>query len=137
MTVIGKFKYLTSEACNEVLERPKYIFCFICLLVSRLIAVLFSVYLQLWVMSFQQSGVLASKEESDAIYMRVVTGALVSILVVAPVFGFVSDKADPRIIVPSSFFVRGVISFMFQYIDNPNDWHAYMLCVTMIVVSVV
>ena len=113
MTVIGKFKYLTSEALNEVLERPKYIFCFVCLLVSRLIAVLFSVYLQLWVMSFQQSGVLASKEESDAIYMRVVTGALVSILVVAPVFGFVSDKADPRIIVPSSFFVRGVIAFMF------------------------
>ena len=80
---------------------------------------------------------LASKQESDAIYMRVVTGALISILVVAPVFGFVSDKADPRVIVPSSFFVRGVIAFMFQYIDNPNDWHSYVLCVTMIVVSVV
>ena len=52
MTVLVKFKYLTSEAGKEVWERPKYIFCFICLLVSRLIAVLFSVYLQLWVMSF-------------------------------------------------------------------------------------
>ena len=104
---------------------------------SRLIAVLFSVYLQLWIMSFQKSGVLSSTEESDAIYMKVVAGALISILVVAPFFGIVSDNADPRVIVPSTFFVRGIIAFTFQYIENPKDWHAYVLCVTMIVVSVV
>ena len=136
-SVVSKFKRLTDEAWKEVKTRPKYLFCFICLLVSRLIAVLFSVYLQLWIMSFEKSGVLSSKEESDSIYMRVVTGALISILVVAPVFGIVSDKSDPRVIVPTSFFVRGLIAFMFQYVDNPKDWHAYVLCVTMIVVSVV
>ena len=124
-----KFRFLTSKSWQEIKQRPKYFFCFICLLVSRLIAVLFSVYLQLWIMSFQKSGVLSSTEESDAIYMKVVAGALI--------FGFVSDNADPRVIVPSTFFVRGIIAFTFQYIDNPKDWHAYVLCVTMIVVSVV
>ena len=69
--------------------------------------------------------------------MRVVTGALISVLIVAPAFGFISDKADPRVIVPASFFVRGAIAFNFQYIDNPKDWHAYILCVTMIVISVI
>ena len=132
-----KFKFLSSKCWEEMKEKPKYFFCFICLFVTRLITVLFSVYLQLWVISFQKSGVLSSTEESDKIYMQVIAGALFSILLVAPVFGFVSDKADPRVIMPSTFFVRGVITFLFSYIDNPNNWHAYFICVTMIVLSVI
>ena len=110
---MGKFRRLTAECWEEIKLKKKYMFCFVCLLVSRLIVVLFSVYLQLWVMSFQQTGVLSSKEEADGIYMRVMTGALISIMVVAPIFGFVSDKSDPRIIVPASFFTRGLIAFSF------------------------
>ena len=106
-------------------------------MVSRLMSVLFSVYLQLWVMSFEKSGVLSSKEESDAIYMRVVSGALIAILFVAPIFGFMSDKSDPRVIVPASFLIRGLVSVSFGFITDPRDWHAYALCILMIVVSII
>ena len=49
---MADFRSLTNEAWEDIKLMKKYLFCFICLLVSRLIVVLFSVYLQLWVMSF-------------------------------------------------------------------------------------
>ena len=64
-------------------------------------------------MSFEKSGVLATTKDADDIYMRIISGALLSVLIVAPLFGFVSDKADPRVIIPFVFFVRGLISFAF------------------------
>ena len=137
ITFWERFRSLTKEAWHECKTKPKYIFCFICLMVSRLMSVLFSVYLQLWVMSFEKSGVLSSKEESDAIYMRVVSGALIAILIVAPIFGFMSDKSDPRVIVPASFLIRGLVSVSFGFINDPRDWHAYALCILMIVVSII
>lgn len=56
-----RFKKLWSEAMEEIYERPKYIFVFVCLIVSRLMNILFAVYIQLWVMSFQKTGVFATK----------------------------------------------------------------------------
>ena len=41
----AKFKSLSKSAWHECKRRPKYIFCFICLLVSRLMNVLFAVYI--------------------------------------------------------------------------------------------
>ena len=84
-----------------------------CLLGSRLIVVLFSVYLQLWNISYEESGVLASKKESDSIYMTVVTISIFCIAIVAPLFGFISDRADPRVLVPASFALRGICGVSF------------------------
>lgn len=137
MTFWEKFRSLSEEAWNEVKSRPKYTFCFICLLVTRLVSVLFSVYMQLWVMSFVKSGVISSEEEGDRIYMTIVGFAMAATLVVAPAFGLLSDKADPRVIVPTSFFLRGMIAFSFRFIDDPTELHAYILSITMIVVSVI
>lgn len=44
-------------------------------MVSRLITILFSVYMQLWVISFEKKGVLASKDVSDAIYRNIIIGS--------------------------------------------------------------
>jgi len=40
-----RVKKLTAEAFEEIKERPKYIFVFVCLIVSRLMNVLFAVYI--------------------------------------------------------------------------------------------
>jgi len=80
---------------------------------SRLIVVLFSVYLQLWIISYEESGVLKSKSESDAIYMYTVTVSIICIIIVAPAFGFISDRADPRILVPASFALRGLCAISY------------------------
>ena len=120
--VWSKVKNLTLVAKQECQRNPKYLFCFICLFVSRLIGVLFSVYLQLWVMNFYKTGVIATKEQSDSLYMSIILGSLVTIAIIAPIFGFVSDKADQRIIVPASFLVRGIVAACFCQITNPYSW---------------
>ena len=92
--VWSKVKNLTLVAKHECRRDPKYLYVFMCLFVSRLIGVLFSVYLQLWVMNFFKTGVIATKEQSDQLYMSIILGSLVTIVFVAPIFGFISDKAD-------------------------------------------
>ena len=104
---------------------------------SRLIVVLFSVYLQLWIISYEESGVLKSKSESDAIYMYTVTVSIICIIIVAPAFGFISDRADPRILVPASFALRGLCAISYQFVMDPKAWYSYILCILTIVVSVV
>ena len=122
---------------DECTRKPKYIFCFICLLVSRLVSVLFSVYMQLWILSFEQSGLLASKGEADAVYMRVVVGAQIAVALTIPLFGFLADKADVRVLIPSTFLVRGLIALSFRFITDPRDFHSYVLSILMVVVSII
>ena len=69
--------------------------------------------------------------------MNVVSGALVATLIFGPIFGYISDRVDARVIVPSSFFVRGLIAFSFRYIDDPSKVSAYILAVLLILVSVI
>ena len=133
----SKIKYLTKQLVEECQRKPKYIFCFICLLVSRLISVLFSVYMQLWILSFEKSGLLASKHEADSIYLRVVVGAQIAVALTIPIFGFLADKADVRVLIPATFLVRGLIALSFRFISNPNDFHSYALCILMVVVSII
>jgi len=40
-----RFTRLTREVIHEIREKPKYIFCFVCLMVSRLMNILFAVYI--------------------------------------------------------------------------------------------
>ena len=61
LSVVSQVNSLCKQVWQECQRKPKYIFCFVCLIVSRLMNVLFAVYIQLWVMSFKETGVLASK----------------------------------------------------------------------------
>ena len=108
-----------------------------CLLVSRLVWVLFSVYLQLWIMSFVENGVLASKADSERIYMLVVVTSLVCTAVTSPIFGIFADTAGPRVIVPVSFLLRGFIAACFAFIERPDEIHSFILCILLIVVSII
>ena len=117
------------------MKRPKYIFCFVCLIVSRLISVLFSVYMQLWIMSFWQLGTLSDKEESDAIYRNVIIASQVVTLLTVPAFGYYSDRLDSRVIVPFSFLVRGLVAASFYFITDPRTAYGYIACITIIVLS--
>ena len=123
--------------CNEIREKPKYVFVFVCLMVSRLMNILFAIYIQLWVMSFLKAGVLETKEESDKTYRNIVIWMQVATLITMPIFGYYSDKADPRIIIPFSFLARGLTALCFRSIEHPQQWEAYVLAVTLTVTSVI
>ena len=88
-------------------------------------------------MNFWKTGVIATKEQSDSLYMNIILGSLVTIAFIAPIFGFISDKADQRIVVPASFLIRGIVAACFCHIKNPYDWHAYILCILMVNVSII
>ena len=134
-TTWEKFKRLTSEAWQECKTQPKLLYCFFCLLSSRLITVLFSVYLQLWIMSFKESGVIESTELADRTYMRITALAVVGLVFFAPLYGLYSDVADPRKVIPISFLIRGLLAACFKFIQDPNTWQGYLLGVSIIIVS--
>lgn len=104
---------------------------------SRLIVVLFSVYMQLWIISFQESGVLVSKEETDSIYLWTITLSIFCIIIVGPTYGFFSDQIDPRKLIPISFFFRGIFAIGFRFVDDPKLWYSYVLCIATICISIV
>ena len=126
---------ITQEVWNECVQKPKYIFCFICFMVSRLISILFSVTIQLWIMSFQKSGVLATNEDSDLIYRNVIILSQGITLLTIPIFGFYSDRIDPRVIIPITFLIRGCIAASFKCIEDPRHWYGYTANVLIIIVS--
>lgn len=132
-----RVKRQTSIVLVELRERQKYYFCFVSLLVSRLMNVLFAVYVQLWVMSFHKAGILESKRESDIIYRNIVIGTQVVTLVSIPLFGYFSDKANPRIVIPIAFIVRGSVAACFKFVEDPSGWYSYLLCVSLVVSSLI
>lgn len=97
--------------------------------------VLFAVYIQLWVISFQKTGVLESKEESDAIYRNIIIGSSVATIIALPFFGYMADKADARVIVPMAFLVRGLVAALFRFIESPKEWQGFMLCIFLVITS--
>ena len=88
-------------------------------------------------MSFKESGIISTTEESDQIYTRVIVGALLSISIIVPIFGYVSDKADPRLIISFTFIMRCFIAASFRFIEDPRNLVSYLLCVLLITISVV
>ena len=134
---VNRMLTLTKEVMLEIRQKPKYIFVFICSMVSRLMNILFAVYVQLWVMSFQKSGVLASKEQSDKTYRDIVIWMQIATLTAMPIFGYYSDKGDPRIMIPLTFLARGTVACSFRFIDDPQTVEARLLAVCLTVTSII
>lgn len=137
MTFWGKLALLSRDTWNECKNRPKYPFTFICLVGTRLISILFSVYMQLWIMSFVETGVLETKSDSEAIYMKVMAISMVTLAIVGPVFGYMSNSIDSRVLIPISFLSRAICAISFRFIEDPSEWPAMVLCVLISVVSTV
>jgi len=93
--------------------------------------------MQLWIISFEKSGILSSKEESDAIYRKIVIIGVIVVLITMPLYGLLVDKADLRVIIPVTFLGRGLCAGSFYFITNPEMWQSYTLCIVTIMISVV
>ena len=61
MTLWQKVKYITGRIYTTIANDSKYIFCFVAVLMTSLVAVLYSIYLILWITSFVITGVLESE----------------------------------------------------------------------------
>ena len=98
--------------------------------------VLFAVYIQLWVLSFEKTGIIGSKEEADAVYRNLVILAVGSTVVCLPLAGHVCDKVDLRYLIPFTFLARGIIAVSFRFLEDPSVWQSYFLCTAIVLASI-
>lgn len=74
---------------------------------------LFSTYLILWIQRFAETGVIESRDEGKAIYVKVMVVSAGLSAVVFPVFGKLCDTFDPSTMMPLAFLVRCFLTFLF------------------------
>ena len=125
MEKFDKIRYLTGRVCTVIRSDVKYLFCFVAVMMTSLVQVLYSIYLVLWIDSFVHSGALESDSQAKKIYSALLTAAAISAMIVVPIFGKYADKIPPSIIIPLVFFIRSATAFQVQKIDDPNgNWFA-------------
>ena len=78
--------------------------------ITRLLSVLFSLYLILWIQSFAATGVIESRDEGKVIYMNMMIISVVLSAFIFPFVGKLCDIYDERIIVPYAFLTRFVFT---------------------------
>ena len=79
---------------EEVNKDAKYVLCFAAVTVVKLVQVLYSVYLVLWIASFIQEGVLENDAEAKTIYKNVLTIMVFSALIAIPLIGKLADMVS-------------------------------------------
>jgi len=87
MTFCEKFKYLSARLWEVTTTEVKYILCFFCAMVIRLIGVLYSIYLLLWFNSFIEKGEFADENGALNAYRKIVMAAMVCTLLLLPIIG--------------------------------------------------
>jgi hypothetical protein len=113
----------------------KYMLCFLAVLVSRPISVLFTVYCLMWIVSFVDSGVIADDYEAQKIYQRITLISMLGTAVFLPMVGYVSDRLGAHITVPASFIGRACVLTSFLHIKNPDSIFSYIMCSLIVITS--
>ena len=129
--------YLTSRVHELVISDIKFSLCFLGVMVSKLVTILYSIYLMLWMTSFVENGVIESDERVKTLYSEVLTGAMVGTLVAMPLFGKIADTAPIAVFLPIAFLMRGAIAYQFQFISEPESSTAMVLSMLIIVASAI
>lgn len=117
------------------LSDVKYAFCFLAITVSRPVAVLFTVYCLMWIVSFVDSGVVENDQDAQKIYQKITLIALVGVAFFLPLVGYISDKYGPHITIPLSFVLRAVVLTSFLGIKEPDSVFSYAMCSLIIISS--
>ena len=120
LSIWGKIVELTLIVNNEIWHNPILLILMFGATITRLLSVLFSTYLLLWIQTFAKpipefndGNALITRDEGKTIYQNV---SVISVLVSAFVFPFVGticDTYSPRIIIPFSFVFRAIMTVLF------------------------
>lgn len=111
--------------------------------VTRLLAVLFSTYLILWInihfivtsdMSPEEAKVNSDKAKD--IYIRIMVASALICIFVLPVFGKLCDVVDPRKIMPFAFLARCATTYFFYLLQSPESYKTFVVCVAMVIATI-
>ena len=123
---------ILKSAWAECRGDSKYIICFFGVSILKLIAVLFSNFLVLWLTSFADEG-LITEARSKELYQRLILTSVAFSILLAPLFGSISDRLPSRIVIPVAFTIRGICGYSFLFMDNPESLFSIVFIVVLIV----
>ena len=119
--------------CSDI----KYPLCFISALVIRLVTVLFSVFMILWLSSFIQSGHFANQTQVLQTYRKIIVMSMILTGVLLPIIGHLADSTPSRIIIPLAFLTRCIAAFLFVTIQVPDTFLSYLSCSILILATTI
>lgn len=132
---LTQIKQLSKTIWNCCTNDVRYIVAFMAVLVSRPVSMLFSVYCLMWIVSFVDSGEVASDLEAQRIFQKITLIAMLGTSVALPMLGHASDKLGAHLTVPLAFAMRAVVLTSFLFIRSPDTFAAYLLCSLTIITS--
>lgn len=121
---------------------PVLFMCIIGGTITKLISVLFSTYLILWIQTFVTGSngspkILGSKEQGKTIYSNIMVIATLISAFVLPLVGKLCDTYTPKITIPFAFVFRAVTTIFFAYVENPQSMGSLGICISMIIATIV
>ena len=136
-TFSDKVKKITLAVHKNLNEKPILLICIIGASITRLLAVLFSTYLILWIQKYADEGIIESSNVGKEIYMEIMLISVGFSTILFPFIGYICDKMDPAKIVPGAFLMRCASTCMFCMLDRPDTFEAYLVCVLMIIATII
>lgn len=126
----------------ELKSNPLLVVLMVGASITKLLAVLFSIYLLLWIQTFSESkgssgGPLITKQEGKTIYQNIM---VISVLVSGFVFPFVGgicDHFSPKYVIPFAFLFRATTCAAFQFVEKPNSYESLISCIAMIIATII
>ena len=123
-----KVAELTGIVRNQLKKKPILYVVILGAAITRLLAVLFSTYLILWInvnMMADDMSEAEKKEKSSAaksIYINIMVASALICVFVLPIIGKVCDVIDPRKIMPFAFMARCGTTYMFWLLTSPESF---------------
>ena len=137
MSKRDRIMHITSQVVKLVKSDIKYPLCFLGVMVTKLVTILYSIYLMLWMTSFIESGKIESEERVKTLYSEVLTGAMIGTLFALPIIGKIADTAPIGLFLPGAFLLRGAIASQFKNISEPESTLSIILSMLIIIASAI
>jgi predicted MFS family arabinose efflux permease len=104
-------------------------------MIMRLVGILFSTYMLLWIQSFVNTGYLEAEDDALRIFRKVMMISMVGNLVVLPLVGWLSDTVRSAILIPFAYALRFVACMAFTHLEVPDSTSAYISCTFLILAT--
>ena len=126
----------------ELLDNPLIFMCMVGGTVVKLLSVLFSTYLILWIQTFVEGThgnpkLLANKEQGKTIYLNMMVVSVLISAFILPFVGTMVDRVSPKISIPFAFFFRAIVTAFFTMVNDPSSPEAFIVCIMLIVGSII
>lgn len=132
-SIKGKLYKFTDLVKEQLNDQPILLVCLIGSGITKLVSVLFSTYLILWIQSFDT---LVDKEYSKNIYFNMMVISVLISTMILPLIAKHIDNSPAIKVVPYTFIARCVFTILFSMLKTPDSIASYTICVLIIVSTI-